>query len=109
MLTMIAMIIDLKDKTQYALKCVSHFQLCLTEAELSILSELKTLQTPFKNFTDIFSGILPTLSSPHNEEEEICKLCMVHDDTNMNTHSVKQCILRNLDRRFPESAQSRIQ
>ena len=61
-LTIIESIIDLKDKTQNALKRVGHFYLSFTEAELSILSELKTLLTRFKNFSDIFSSSLPTFS-----------------------------------------------
>ena len=42
-------------------------------------------------------------------KRKIRKLCTVGDDESMKLCYVKQCILQNQDRRYPESAQSRIQ
>ena len=107
-LTMVESITDLKAETQNALKRIICFDLCFTEIELSILLELKILLGSFKTFTDICSSNLPMLFVAAFMKK-IRNICSAGPDDSEDINKVKKCILKNLDKRFPDSDEGRIQ
>lgn len=108
-LIMVESITELKAETQNALKRIGRFDLCFTETESSVLLELKVLLSPFRVFTDSFSSMLPTLSVVPLMKKKIRNICSAGSDDSEDISKVKKCILKNLDKRFPDSEEGRIQ
>lgn len=105
---MIDAIVDLKNELQNSLKRIGHSELCLGEAEFSLLTDLRDFMKPFKNFTDIVSCNTPTLSVVPVIKLKIKNMCKpdVHDDECIKLIKIR--ILRNIDKRFPETNASKI-
>lgn len=107
-LLMIESVLDLKDSVQNALKRIGHLDLCLSEIEFNLLSELREFLSPFKTFTDIVSCSTPTLSLVPVMKMKIRKLCSPHASDDSNIQTVKQKILERLDVRFPDNDTTRL-
>ncbi len=107
-LTMIESIIDLRVEIQNALKRSGNFEACLHDNDFELLDELKTFLIPFKDFTDLVSNEMPTLSLIQLIKIKIKKLCtpQVRDDESIAM--LKSKILENVDRRFPISVTMKI-
>ena len=102
-LIMIRSILDLETQVQTVLRKTGHRELCLHESELSLLRELRTFLEPFEAMTHISSTSGIILSFVPLMKCKIRRLCgdTAQDDTAIRLSKKK--ILKNLDRRLPES------
>ena len=86
-LTMVESILDLRAEVQNIL--TGHLDLCLSELEFNLLSDLRQVLSPFKTFTDIVSGSTPTLSLVPVMRMKIRKLCLSNAQDDANIIAVK--------------------
>jgi len=97
---MIDSIVQLSHEVNNALKRSGLLELCLHEDELDFLKELVAFLRPFKDFTDMFSSSMPTLSVVPMMKLKIRKLCHPTANDDPKIKEIKAAVLRKLDSRF---------
>jgi hypothetical protein len=100
-LQMVESIVQLQREVQNALKRSGHLNMCLQEDEVDFLSQLVEFLTPFKNFTDLFSFTMPSLSIIPMMKIKIKKNCTIKPTEDPKITAIKRMVLAKLDQRFP--------
>jgi len=85
------------------LKRTGHPKLCLHNDELDFLTELVAFLKPFRDLTDLFSSIMPTLSVIPLMKMRIKKNCVVAPSDDEKIKCVREAVLAKLNYRFPET------
>jgi len=96
-------ILNLKVQVQAALKKTGHMELCFYDSELSLLKELHDSLEPFEVMTVIASSSSTVLSFVPLIKAKIQKLCSTDNKDDTLKRLVKKKVLKNLDKRLPES------
>lgn len=91
------------------MKRIGYKELCLHSDELDFLTELVSFLKPFEEFTDLCSCSLPSLSLLPVMKARIKKNCLVNENDHENMKAIKTAILSNVDKRFPDSDNVKLQ